>query len=451
MNILPLQSMSYKAQKKENELLTKLKIVKYYKKTELFMKDIAEKFHCHRNTVSNIINDFDSKIKQEDRNKLLNKRLDKETIEELMKPIASKNTRPRSRHPRQATIKQEKKVVQIFNSYLRVGPKRMKRHLDRKYSKPGNKHKRVSELEKSLSKLTLAQIKGIYKRNKLKLKKKRSSNGEVVHLYDYRKIAAFEYLHIDTKHILDKHSLPSEIYERFDKNDEIPKYEWNIIDAKSRFRFIAYSYNLTSEFGFKFLLSTIQFIRAVTNNKQQHITVFADNGQEFCGGSKRKEKEWNNILKLTNSHLESYHEGHDVRKNLIERSHKTDDSDFYVSRGFYIHDRDSFLKEARDYTYYFNAIRLHSGINMKGRTPTEVLKDNKVFQATKLLNFPTMILEENINMLRDVVSPVELKEFLVRNEIPKVDQKELVDLKSRFKFLVKNAQNVLTPYLLDLI
>ena len=191
----------------------------------------------------------------------------------------------------------------------------MRRHLKRKYSKPGNKYKRVSKLERSLAELTTAQIKGVYKRNNLKLDKGRSSNGEVIHLYDYRKIAAFEYLHIDTKHILDKHALPSDIYENFEKSKEIPKYEWNIIDAKSRFRFIAYSHNLTAEFGFKFLLSTIQFIRGATCNREQHITVFADNGKEFCSGSERKEKEWNDILKLTNAHLESYHEGHDVRKN----------------------------------------------------------------------------------------------------------------------------------------
>ena len=449
MDILPPAVMSYKDLKKENELLTKLQIVKLFKIKKYSKTSIAKAYKCHRNTINNIIKSFDKNISLDEQETLLKQTNKIETIRDIMKPLQSKSTKPISRHPKQATKEQELKVIEIFNNNLRVGPKRMQRYLTRSFGGTGNKYKRVSSLEKTLSKLSLAQIRGIYKRNKLKVKKKRSVNGEVRHIYNYSSIAAFENLHIDTKHILDQGALPLEVYERFQLNKEIPIYEWNIIDAKSRFRFIAYSHNLASEFGFKFLVSTIQYIRGTLSNYDLHINVFTDNGSEFYNGSKRKEKEWNKVLSIMNATIESYEPGHDIRKNLIERSHKSDDEEFYIPRGRYIYDKESFLKEARGYMYYWNAQRSHSGIGMNGKTPLEVLIDSGLTNAYKLLNFPTMILEDSINDLSNITSVVEFKSYLQRyyKSDDKLDPKKIQNLKFKFPFLSESAQNVLTPYL----
>ncbi|ACI18424.1 hypothetical protein DICTH_0281 [Dictyoglomus thermophilum H-6-12] len=43
------------------------------------------------------------------------------------------------------------------------------------------------------------------------------------------------------KHLLDKTSLPTDVYNHLVKFN-LPQYEWNIIDAKTRTRFTAYSF-----------------------------------------------------------------------------------------------------------------------------------------------------------------------------------------------------------------
>ena len=451
MDILSPAAMSYKDLKKENELLAKLQIVKLFKIKEFSKTAIAKSFKCHRNTVANIIKDFDKHISESDQEILLTKTNKIETITNIMEPLRSKSTRPISRHPKQATTEQELQLVDIFNNYLPVGPKRMMRHVKRSFGNAGNKYRRVSSLERSLTELSLAQIKGIYKRNNLQVKKKRSVNGEVKHIYDYTSIAAFENIHMDTKHILDQGALPSQVYEKFKQDNELPIYEWNIIDAKSRFRFIAYSHNLASEFGLKFLVSTIQYIRGTFSNYDLHINILTDGGAEFYNRSLRKEKKWNKILNAMNASIESYELKDDVRKNLIERSHKSDDEEFYIPRGPFIYDKKSFLKEARGYLYYWNAQRPHSGIGMNDRTPLEVLIDSGLINPHRLLNYPTMILEEDIHTLSDITNVIELESYLKENHksVNKFDQKQMRNLKLKFPFLFKSAQNVLTPYHTD--
>ena len=452
MYILPLEPMTYKKQKRENEVLVKLRMIKLRKVKGVEVKEIAKVFQCSRNTVTNIVNGFDADIPADNQRLVLDKTNDLDTLEELLEPLRSKSTRPYTRHPGQATQAQEGRVVDLFNNHLGVGTKRMRKHLKRAYSRPGNNHCRVSQLDKSLSELTLAQIKGIYKRNTLEIKKKRSANGNVRHLYDYKSIAAFEYMHLDTKHILDLKALPQEIYDKFVDNKELPVYEWNLIDAKSRFRFIAYSRNLTAEFGLKFLLATVQYIRGVLSNHEIHMHLLTDNGTEFCSGSERKEKVWNGLLRFLNASIESYEPGFDVRKNLIERSHRTDDEEFFIPRGPYVHDKNTFLKEAREYSTYFNAVRPHDGIDMHDRTPLAVLNDCNVSGAKRLLNYPTMILEDHILDLSDITSMLTVAKYVsdYREQYgtDKLSQQALVELKLKVPYLKRHAQNVLTPYLL---
>jgi len=65
MKILPKESMTYKKQIKTNELITKLRIIKLVEKARFSHSAAAEKFSCHRNTVSNIAGQFRKKFRSE--------------------------------------------------------------------------------------------------------------------------------------------------------------------------------------------------------------------------------------------------------------------------------------------------------------------------------------------------------------------------------------------------
>jgi putative transposase len=299
-----------------------------------------------------------------------------------------------------------------------------------------------------LARLTIGQLKGIYKRNQLKTAITRSANGERRHLYDYQAIASFAFMHLDVKHILDKHALPKDIYDLLATNGA-PIYEWNLIDAKSRARFTAYSYGLNAEFGFRFLLFAMQYIRATVRNHQQHIRIGMDNGLEFCLGSKKKEDEWNRVLAVLNASVYQYDPSFDIRKNLIERSHKTDDEALYIPRGIYMKDKYSFHQEVINYQDYWNRERSHTGIGMNDRTPEEVLKQQGFIGVDRLLQFPVLILEDSLMQLRKCNSVIEFEAYAIQN--PEIIQKSQICQKTkriiedRFYFPF-DAHNVLTYY-----
>ena len=444
VSIIAKEAMSYKQQIKENELITKIRIIRSVKKDHIPVVQVAQAFSCHRNTITNIIGIFEKTVAQKDQQRLLASQtsLSQEELNALYATLLNKSTKPHS-HKKAAAINQEQQIVALFiKDKLRVGVNRMLNMLRRRY----RGHEALDTA--NVLALSSGQLRGIYKRNALTTEKVRSYTGEVRHLYDYQTLGCFERLHFDVKYVLDKHSLPENIYQAL-SGKQIPRYEWNIIDAKSRFRFLAYSYERPAEFGLQFLLFVIQYLRSALIAYDQDIVVGFDNGMEFCGGSKRKEEEWNQLLSVMDARIYSYEPRFDIRKNLIERSHLTDDEELYIPRGMYMGTKALFMKEVSDYQYYWNFQRSHTGIGMDNRTPFEMLKRSGLVGIEKLLNFPVLFLEDVIEALRRCNTPVMLESFAM--EHPSVMQKSLTcqktqrDIENRF-CLQDNAQNVLTYY-----
>ena len=444
-HILQKEAMNYKQQIKCNELLTKLRIIRLVINQRQTQTNVAQAFGCHRNTVGNLIKSFKKKFNQQEQRELLENKYNIEELNHNLDKLKSASPRPK-RHPKQATIAQEQKIVEIFKKQrVGVGYQRLKRIITRKY------YDNEDQLELSLSKITLGQMRGVYKRKRLKPEKKKSSTGEYKSLYDYQALACFERMHYDVKYLADKKMLPIEVYELFKNNSKLPQYQWSLIDVKSRFRFVAYSHNINSEFGLRLLLFCIQYIRTITNNWQTHIKIGVDNGSEFCSGSIRKEDLWNEYLSLLDASLYSYHAGHDVRKNLVERSHLDDDYEWLVPRGDRITSKKIFKQEAEEYFIYRNFNRSHSGKGMHGRTPIEVIRDSKVIGVNRLFTFPILILEDHIQSLREATDL-----FIYQQELNNLPEKypdapsHIISLKDKFElqpsyfFLKDFAQKVLT-------
>jgi hypothetical protein len=208
-------------------------------------------------------------------------------------------------------------------------------------------------------------------------------------LYDYDKIYAFQHLHYDVKHITDKHALPVKIYNLFKNKKDLPIYQWTIIDAKTRMRFLAYSCELSSFFGQRFLLYVIFWLRA--HSIHDRINVMFDGGVEFCSANEEKLREWQKFFSAYGVHVD--HTRGDKRlQNLVERSHRSDDEEFYCPRGLNMNTKQNFLIEAQKWNIYWNCDRFHSGID--GMTPVEKLESLGVVNAWKIGTFPTFILED---------------------------------------------------------
>jgi len=421
--------MTYKELVKSQwEVITRYRIIREILLYKQERKALAKKYSMHRNSVGNILKLFNEKISKEDKAILLSWiQLSYEDIELKFTGLSALSCRP-------------KKLRWIAGSYLENKVKNL-------HKKHGWWYKRVRMhlKRKYKQKYSEALIKGIYKRNNLRVRKARAKNWESKPIYDYDSLLPFEYMHYDVKHILDQWALPTDIYEKFKLTKDLPIYQRTIIDACTRLRYLAYSHVINATMWFEFLKIVLMFIRALCVDYK--IKIGFDGWAEFCSASVAKLATRQEKLSPLNVVVYQYDWPKDIRKNLIERSHKTDDEEFYVPRSHKIHDRNSFVKEARDRSLYYNKYREHSWICMNWLTPYEKLCSYNLILPQRFLDFPTLILDECLGDIiyhtKTIDLAIAIKEKPIFN-----DQKSLVDFKNRL-CIVNNsyAQKVLDHYL----
>ncbi len=398
--------MPYKENcKTEGEIMTKFKIARMYFAGGEKQNDIAKNIKCHKNTVGTIIKHCRASSNPDIWAHLkTNGHISLAELNRLFNFLKPCSRRPKT-NKRSLAGKNKETILEKFRR-LNYGPKRLFRHLGRQgYDTDGI--------------YTFGRIKGVYRQEKLKVRKVRTANGERRALYNYEEIGAFEHLQYDTKFVADQHSLPPEIYRRFKNALDLPQYQWTIADAKTKTRFLAWSHSLSSFLGFKFLEFVIVWLRA--HGIQEKINIQLDGGAEFCSGSERKLKVWNEQLAEYNIHIKDT-SGVKWKQNLIERTHRTDDEEFYCPRGEYIKTKDDFFLEAQNWIIYYNN-RINDGIGLCGLSPQEKLQRLGICEAKQICNFPCLILE-------DFFKPFQIFFNTELNQ----------------RSLCQKSQNVLTPY-----
>jgi hypothetical protein len=398
--------MSYKENcKAEGEIMTRFKIARLFFAGGEKQRVIARHIGCHYNTVNGVIKlchgRDDSHIFEYLKT---NKQINRELLLELFGFLKNESRSPKGN--KRYLDSSNEKIILEKHKKLHGGVKRIFKQLKRE------------GLDENI--FTIGKIKGVFKRNKLRGKKIRTANGERRALYNYEEIGAFEYMQYDTKDVLDKHALPVEIYEKFKNTPELPIIQWTIVDAKTKTRFLAWSYARTSFFGFKFLLFTIMWLRS--HGIRTKINVQFDGGMEFCSMSKTKTEMWNEELKPYNVHV-SDHGGSKWKQNLVERTHRIDDEEFYCPRGERINTKSDFLIEGQKWIIYHNH-RSSDGIGMDGLAPFEKLKILGIVNAEDICRFPCLILEDYYS-----------------------DFMRIFDLEYQKKFFGQTSQYVLTYYL----
>jgi len=187
---------------------------------------------------------------------------------------------------------------------------------------------------------------------------------------DWYSAKPFEIVQIDLKHIRDQKALSKAQIIHLDRY-QIPNYQWSAIDVNSRFKFIGYSREKSWTNGLGWYLWVIAWLRSHGVRSQIIFTV--DNGEEFGGKSWIKVKELRKLIAGFGCKLIQNHKGHCEENAHLERSHRTDDEEFYIPRVFAIRSEEQLLDEAMGYMYYYNNVREHSALGY--HTPFEILKE----------------------------------------------------------------------------
>ena len=387
--------MSYKDNcKTEGPVITRLKIARHYFADNIPQKDIATDIGCHKNTVNEIV----KLCKQQTAAEVLSLLSGNEKITtddlKLFNFLKFESRAPKS-NKRMADEITEKTITEKHLK-LNYGFKRLYKHF------------KIAGM--NMETFTFSKIKGVYKRLELKGKRIRTVNGERRALYNYAEIGAFEQLQYDTKEILDQHALPKEIYQKFNSRRlNLPKYQWTIVDAKTRTRFLAWSYTLTSIYGLKFLQTVILWLRA--HNIQSKINTRMDGGSEFFSASGRKLQDWNEQLRPLGAAAE-WTGGAKWKNNLVERTHRIDDEEFYCPRGEHINNVSDFLVEGQYWNFYYNR-RPSDGIGMEGLSPKDKLDSLGIYNADRICRFPMLILDNLFTPLMETFPQAQSQNVLI--------------------------------------
>jgi hypothetical protein len=90
------------------------------------------------------------------------------------------------------------------------------------------------------------------------------------------------------------------------------------MEAATRTRFTAYSYELSAAFGLLFIVVVLAWLRA--HNVRVSIRIRCDNGGEFCPGSGKKLADWNRKLASLQAVLEPIPPGAKHLMGLVENA-----------------------------------------------------------------------------------------------------------------------------------
>lgn len=209
--------------------------------------------------------------------------------------------------------------------------------------------------------LSTHTIRNIIRRHKksLKLRKHKPHKKGPRQFVDWYSAKPFEVVQIDLKHVIDQKALSMEQINHIRAQD-LPLYQWGALDVNSRFKLIAYSGEKSWTNGLTWFLWVTSWIRS--HGYTGEIVYTVDHGEEFGGRSWLKIVELRKLLSGFGVKLIQNRIKHPEENSQLERSHRTDDDEFYIPRILDIPDRQTFYKEALNYIYYYNNVRKHSGI-----------------------------------------------------------------------------------------
>jgi len=283
-----------------------------------------------------------------------------------------------SKRPHRSPKRTEEKLEQLIVQEARLTSfryRRLTKHLALKFGLRFSEH----------------TIRAILKRNRVHRRVRKSASGSIRHLYDYEHLIPFTEFQLDTKHLLDQKALPHAVYDHMiDKG--LPRFEWHLIEAATRSRFLAYSYTLNAAFGFLFCTVVLLWMR--THNVRSVMRIRVDNGMEFCSGSTTKLTDWNRRLAALGASLDPIPPGASHLQGLVENAHRADDECFLMVHAERCAHTYQFLAKAQSWQDTWNFFRPSFGLAMNGRTPQQKLHSTRMMIHEHVLCFPVLLMED---------------------------------------------------------
>ncbi len=290
--------------------------------------------------------------------------------------LKDRSRRPHT-SPRKTPDNIEMLVLEIFKK-TNQGFRRIAKNLRRKYG----------------IRLSYGTVRKILKRhNQYKPRKKITIRRTGKRYYNPLDFKPFEFLQIDTKEVIDGDTLPSDTYQHLLDlaKQNVPLYQFTAIDVRTRIRFLAYGQQQSFINGWAYMILLVLWLRSF--GITHHIIMQSDWGNEFGGISGKKIAWMNQMLTSLNVEITRIQKGRKEQNSYVERSHRTDDEEFYIPYGLEIKDTNSLFLIAYSWIKYYNTKRDHTGDNLDGKIPIEYTKEIMPKLSSNIALFPPVILD----------------------------------------------------------
>ena len=202
----------------------------------------------------------------------------------------------------------------------------------------------------------------------------------------------FRLAQVDTKDILDKSTLGTKLWDHLRKHG-LPRYQWTFLEGRTRFRFLAYSHNLSVVNGLCFVALVMSWLRAW--GIEVEVDWQEDWGPEFGGENpEHLEKLDAKYYRPFGARLRRAPKGRKGYQGRVERSHRTDDEEFFLPCLGRMKTVEGFLRGAQRWQYHYNVERPHFGVGMNGESPLAKLRELGWDLPDEFACFPVVLLDE---------------------------------------------------------
>lgn len=201
----------------------------------------------------------------------------------------------------------------------------------------------------------------------------------------------FSLVQVDVKDIRDAKTLGPERVSHLQRF-RLPRYQWTCLEGRTRLRFLAFSHQLTQTNALGFVGLVLFWLRA--HGITQKVEWQTDWGSEWGGESPRKLDRLNaRIFEPLGAKLVRFPLGRKGYNGRVERSHRTDDEEFYLPLLLRIRSEREFQVRAAQWIYHYNVHRPHMGEGMEGKSPWQKLVELGVEVPREFALFMPVILD----------------------------------------------------------
>lgn len=161
---------------------------------------------------------------------------------------------------------------------------------------------------------------------------------------------------------------------------------------RTRTKFLCYSSKLRTWLGIRFWMLLTCWLRG--HGLSQRMFYQTDWGNEFGGVlSWKLEKIQRKVLEPWNVQLLRIRKGQWKDNAYVERTHRTDDEEFYIPQLKTMRNHRDHFKKAWAYVWDFNTARPHYGYNMNENTPMEAVKASGLDLPKSFFAFPPLLID----------------------------------------------------------